>query len=600
MLAFPQRLTASGRFSGPHSTILAGLVSSKPARVICAAIVALIVLLAASTLYGGRDRSNSAASAAAHAVAGALQGSKTALADTPRSARFHLLIPATSSNPDLCKILLSTQILGYPTPIFINYGHPEDQDAYVQHLAKVEGILDYLERIENNPDYAEELVLIVDGYDLWFQLRPDVLLKRYYALNEAADKRLEEIYGAKVVREHDMRQTIVFGPDKICWPVDFSRPACWAVSHTTLKEFALGPDTANGRPELSQPRWLNSGTILGPASDLKALFKATLDLIHNKHVTDSDQYYLAEVYGKQEYARLLQNEHEMKRYANVRYGALEETNSSKPEDANVPVWKEPDKPIIGENETVEYHIGIDYENGMFQTLAFWKQYLTWMRPSDSWIPSQDRQPPSGSQTYYQLWLPADISSSMQPYAAVSPDLAGSDDGLDVQTTWHDVDLLYNPITKQVPVMIHFTGEKEFRQIWWQKIWFQKHARLLRNSALIYQDRRKKEPMTEIVGGYKWYSAEPPEAEDVAMRGLGGGWSDEGGWFSWKSLCSEFEDGFYAVPNEDFYHKPPEPPQEEDPPGEQLFAEIMREGSRNGDEEPATGAPSDSETGEQPP
>lgn len=43
-------------------------------------------------------------------------------------------------------------------------------DEYVQHLAKVEGILKYLEHVETSSEYAEDLVLIVDGYDVWFQV----------------------------------------------------------------------------------------------------------------------------------------------------------------------------------------------------------------------------------------------------------------------------------------------------------------------------------------------------------------------------------------------------------------------------------------------
>ncbi|KAI7176054.1 hypothetical protein KC324_g9942, partial [Hortaea werneckii] len=123
-------------------------------------------------------------------------------------------------------------------------------------------------------------------------------------------------------------------------------------------------------------------------------------------------------------------------------------------------------------------------------------------------------------------------------------------------TWHDVDLLYNPITKQVPVIIHFTGEKQFRDIWWKKIWFQEHAAVLRESALNHQFLRQQEPMMDVIGGYRWFNAEPPEVEDVKMRGLGGAWSDDGGWFSWRSLCHAFEEDIYRVPNDDDYHAPP--------------------------------------------
>ena len=87
-----------------------------------------------------------------------------------QKGRLHLLIPATSSNEDLCKILLSVQILGYPTPILINYGDAENENAYVQHLAKVEGILKYLDDLHTSTQFSQDLVLIVDGYDVWFQV----------------------------------------------------------------------------------------------------------------------------------------------------------------------------------------------------------------------------------------------------------------------------------------------------------------------------------------------------------------------------------------------------------------------------------------------
>lgn len=90
----------------------------------------------------------------------------------PDKGRLHLLIPATSSNSDLCKLLLSGQILGYPTPQLINYGDTEDlDDPYKQHIAKVEGILKYLEHLETSSEYSTDLVLILDGYDLFLQVR---------------------------------------------------------------------------------------------------------------------------------------------------------------------------------------------------------------------------------------------------------------------------------------------------------------------------------------------------------------------------------------------------------------------------------------------
>lgn len=87
----------------------------------------------------------------------------------PAKAGLHLLIPATSSNSEFCKLLLSTTILGYPTPILINYGAKEAADPYKQHLAKVETLLHYLNRLK--PISNDDIVLILDGYDGMFDLQ---------------------------------------------------------------------------------------------------------------------------------------------------------------------------------------------------------------------------------------------------------------------------------------------------------------------------------------------------------------------------------------------------------------------------------------------
>ena len=177
-----------------------------------------------------------------------------------------------------------------------------------------------------------------------------------------------------------------------------ARPACWAVSNTNLDEYAFGPETAGPLQSRSQPRWLNSGTIIGPAQDLKDLFQATLAEIHANHTTDSDQYYLAEVFGRQEFARLQRNSRLLERYRAVRYGdeSVKLTTQIVRSDA------------ITTGVQTEFHIGIDYESRIFQTLAYWKQFLVWMRPTDSWVGSHPIDNP------YALRLPADIVELSPP------------------------------------------------------------------------------------------------------------------------------------------------------------------------------------------
>lgn len=76
----------------------------------------------------------------------------------------------------------------------INWKAPEAKDAYVQHLAKVSTILNYLHILEKTAS-QDDLILILDGYDIWLQLRPEVLLKRYFKVIEATDARSQELYG---------------------------------------------------------------------------------------------------------------------------------------------------------------------------------------------------------------------------------------------------------------------------------------------------------------------------------------------------------------------------------------------------------------------
>lgn len=114
-------------------------------------------------------------------------------------------MPATSSNTDLCKLLLSGQILHYPTPALINWGAPEAEDAYVQHLAKIETILNYLNKLSDTKTASDDdLILILDGYDIWLQLSSEVLLKRYFKVIEATNTRSRSLYG------HDARHSILY------------------------------------------------------------------------------------------------------------------------------------------------------------------------------------------------------------------------------------------------------------------------------------------------------------------------------------------------------------------------------------------------------
>lgn len=532
-----QGLSILPKSSGSDIDRIWRLFSSKLGRVVVAAVFALCIALLWLREYGTSYllKTHGIALPADYRESSTLQDATK----TASKGRLHLLVPATSSNENLCKLMLSAQILGYPTPVLINYGDHEAKDAYKQHLTKVDGILNYLDNLETSDEWDEDLVLVIDGYDIWFQLRPDVLIKRFYEVNAAADARVRERFGEDVAREHDMRQTVIFGPDKLCWPVDFSRPACWAVPDATLPDNAYGPPPITHEDRDKNPaKWLNSGTVLGSAQDMREIFRATQWAIERNHTTDSDQFYFAEVWGQQEYARLQK-----------RPDLLEQQKKKLMID-HEDKWNGSQvrfEPSPSGNRT-EYHIGIDYDSTMFQTIAFWKQHLSWSRAIDSWTPPNPNK--VSPVQPYTIRLPEDIQQSAPPFGALTSGL-----GLANQAQWKDVELAYNSLTNQHPVVVHVTGnayEKNFRQFMWYKIWFQSRGEELRQAAY---DQDSLLISNDPIGGLMWYNAEGgDDAIEIDHKGKGGAWTDRRGWVNWRRLCSKHEENLYDGPEEDYYHR----------------------------------------------
>lgn len=140
--------------------------------------------------------------------------------DTPKkSAILHLLIPADHKDVNLCKTMLSAAVAGYPTPTLINWGAKFDDKTLVaggSHLAKISGVLEYLRTL--GPERDDDLLLLVDGYDIWFQLRPSALVSRFHAINNEANTRIQQTMGSKAAAAEGITQDIIFSAQKRCWP----------------------------------------------------------------------------------------------------------------------------------------------------------------------------------------------------------------------------------------------------------------------------------------------------------------------------------------------------------------------------------------------
>lgn len=435
-----------------------------------------------------------------------------------KEPRLHFLIVATNSGLDLCRLLLSASVLSYPPPVLIDWAGKGEYDAQSTHLAKVAGPIRYFADLP--PEDDTDIVLLVDGFDVQFQLGPDVLLKRYFQETAAAQDRLVERFGSKHVKKHNLYNSIFFSPDKVCWPDDLRRPACWAVPASSLSPYAFGPYTDQSLEDMphARPRWLNSGTIMGPVGEMREMFLATQRKINETYdpeyvLRNSDQKYFADLWADQEYSRTLK--------AGV-----------KPDVAIPPDVEESDKPVLDEGKEYEWHIGLDYRSAMFQTAAGYRNYLAWMTMDRPSLPSilQTLEP-------YRIEPDADVLEARKPFA----DLV-DDENLNSKS-WQDVALGVNIASGLAFPILHFTGDKSFRDAWWGRSWFFDEAERLRHASYEHYDEKIG---SGPINGVQWVKNTPYDASQRQDKAAP--WSDTGEALSWDHLCALHEHLLYKEPD----------------------------------------------------
>lgn len=194
-------------------------------------------------------------------------------------------------------------MLGYPTPTLIAWNATFENNGATtvhtaamlpanfctggllgggSHVAKISGVLDYLESMEESEE--DDIVMMMDAYgaweelafppsprfdsklaaDIWFQLRPEVLISRYHAINAAANKRLVSRLG-NAVKAEKLQQTIIFGAGKRCAPNQMHTIACYPIPESPLPDDVYGAntDTIMGKNKYTslKQRYLNSGFV---------------------------------------------------------------------------------------------------------------------------------------------------------------------------------------------------------------------------------------------------------------------------------------------------------------------------------------------------
>ncbi|KAG5929488.1 hypothetical protein E4U42_005753 [Claviceps africana] len=440
-----------------------------------------------------------------------------------KRSRLHFLIPASNSNLNFCYHLASAAANRYPVPTLIGWNGEGEMNIAQTHLAKLRAVKRYLDSLDVAE--ADDLILMADGYDIIHQLPPEVVIERYFELVREANEYLAQRMGLSVkeMKKKGTHQTIFFGPDKVCFPDDDENAArCWAAPASLLGPDPFGPSTDDVASK--DPRWLNSGTIIGPVSDLSKVIDAS---IHEINVTysqdywqrDSDQYYLANLFGRQEYWR------------NRMF--LQQVDTD-------------EKHIIPEKESdtqeTEFHMAIEYESSLFQTKngnEMFTGHLQYNLADQTANVNIDLFEKGESFRPYPIKMPDNVRDALLKLFDSVPDAHPEVSGEEWIRLAH---LGTNFVTKHIYGLWHCTGAKESLDFDYAKMWFYPFVKsLLRETAKAWQGQ---DPIsTKLIDGRIWFPKRSYHETGVVNDEYGGGWSDESPhkFVTWREMCGHHED-----------------------------------------------------------
>jgi hypothetical protein len=455
-----------------------------------------------------------------------------------KPSRLHLLVPATTSNENLCKTILSALILNYPPPTLINFNKTFEDEGWDNgtHTGKIRGVLDFLSDAEQVQD--DDIVLVIDGYDIWFQLPSQVMLSRFRKLVKDSNVKLRQRYGSTFQsRSHNgfgkndnrYELSVLFAADKICWPNSYTDPACSSVPESTLPADAWGPATDQDPAAfLNRPKYLNSGTVIGKAADLRMVYKQAVQKVEVEEKGQlGDQFVFAEIFGEQEYMREADRQSRLSAGARWREWVSEQLGLQSRNPLNTSIFPANVNTFC---EEFEFGIGLDYEAQLFQTLTHSHGDLEFLKYSNTTklVEAQDLHRVN---LRSEVQLSEDLQNIPGPFHLKSPvnntitPLSSDLDHLPAtDSSWADIGLASNLHVPSIPSLFHFNGDKEYLTSWWPSMWFQPWGRAL----------------------LRRYIRTPPASDILDSRGgKGGVWASDNTFLQWSDLCGGYEDAIFA-------------------------------------------------------
>lgn len=496
------------------------------------------------------------------------------LAEVPANLKkgnpsFHLIMAAPESSTEFCKTILSAMLLNYPPPTIVNWGKSFEDDGG-NDVGKLKGVYEYLKDTKKVKE--DDLVLVVDAYDVWFQLPSDVVIKQYQAALRESNRRLLERYGwddsetAAKRPKPKYTQSVIWGATKIpTCPVAYrERDLCLSVPEPSLPPDLYGELTdQDERGILNRPWYLDAASVIGPAKDVRDIFRAAIQKSRKtRELYPTAQLLLSEVFGEQEYARSSTPQPASWR-SWLSWG--------KTTGAEVPTPAQRLNLTLDDRHRYEYSMGLDYTHSLFQPLSV---------PADGELVFIT---PASTHFTKEIPLPNPLLTSSPPFSDPNPHGDASpnkvpftfaslahNDNLDTlppaNTSWAELSLLTNTFTRSVPGIVNRNTDKRApsppfsasptvgprsrrrssllktdtspvpepasaSEVTWNALWFYPHARaLLRRYMRTPQGALSAHEAA--VGGDYWYDL---------RGGRGGVWTSNGVWMGWgEEVCKGVE------------------------------------------------------------
>lgn len=457
---------------------------------------------------------------------------------------FHILMSASQTAINFCKSFLSMAILGYPTPTLIGWGYETapGEEGFLgggTHFVKITHALEYIKDEENRkkPGFEDDLVMVLDGYDIWFQLPFEVIVSRYDAIIAEENERVAHRMGRARDIEN-ITSTIVFAAGKRCCPNSIHTAACYPVPDSPLPHdlYGTNTDSAVGGTAWSsfRNRYVNSGYVIGPVRDMRRLLQAASDKLDQcRHRTSvwfdgtdrgevdhcyrgSDQSIYAEMFGEQEFHREVMRRRHRKHMDAILDTLIPNRAGSKPPRTNVQGYETDDllnPPFSHQEMDPGYVPGKPYEYGL--TLDYWSRIIH--QGSNTWL---DRRYIRQNKSFAeQLGAPS-------MFSCPDPKLPDLDDVplggvLDMMPgeNWTTMPIYSEICMGVAPVMIHHNSIDKWQiERQWNHTWFFPRAREL------LQERRDQN-LSMLVEGIptdkgtteRWETLCPAEFDEELFR-----------------------------------------------------------------------------------